>query len=70
LINFFANCRAVLQILKHDSVRRVAWDKTMHDFPVLGNRSARRRPLGQILLEQNAITDTQLSYALAYPSAG
>lgn len=33
LINFMANWRALKQVLQHGDPRRVAWDKTTHDFP-------------------------------------
>ncbi len=33
LINFMANWRALKQVLQHGNPRRVAWDKTTHDFP-------------------------------------
>ena len=38
LINFMANWRAIRQILHHRDPRRVAWDKTAHDFPMLSER--------------------------------
>jgi bacteriophage N4 adsorption protein B len=70
LVNFLANCRAMKQVLTHDSVRRVAWDKTLHDFPVLGEAQRARRPLGQILIEQHALTEAQLAHALSHPQRG
>ena len=69
-VNFLANWRAVGQVLRHDSVRRVAWDKTMHDFPVLGEAARARRPLGRILVEQGSLTEEQLAAALAHPQRG
>lgn len=65
LINFLANWRALHQVVLHGDPRRVAWDKTTHDFPSVdaGNRSL--RPLGQILIEQGRLTDEQLQAAIA-----
>jgi bacteriophage N4 adsorption protein B len=70
VINFLANWRALVQIVRHGDPRRVAWDKTMHDFPVLGEAARARRPLGQILVAQGAITKTQLEEALLRPVRG
>jgi len=35
LINFFANVRALRQVIAMGDSRRVAWDKTTHEFPAL-----------------------------------
>lgn len=64
IINFMANWRAVRQVLATGDSRRVAWDKTSHDFPSLGEPGRARRPLGQILVEQGAIQESQLTAAL------
>jgi adsorption protein B len=64
-INFMANWRAIRQILHHGDPRRVAWDKTTHDFPVLGEQGRARKPLGGILVAQGAISEAQLEVALA-----
>jgi bacteriophage N4 adsorption protein B len=69
-INFLANCRAIRQILRHGDPRRVAWDKTEHDFPVLGEQGRARRPLGRILVEHGAITEEQLDSALVHRARG
>jgi adsorption protein B len=69
-INFAANCRAIAQVISHGDARRVAWDKTMHDFPVLGEQSRARRALGRILVDQGAITTAQLDAALAVRTRG
>lgn len=63
-INFMANWRAVRQILAIGDSRRVAWDKTSHDFPTLGAQGRARKPLGEILIEQGAIVQSQLLAAL------
>ena len=69
-INFMANWRAIRQIVQHGSPRRVAWDKTTHDFPVLGEQGRARRPLGGILVEQGALTEEQLETALVHRTRG
>jgi adsorption protein B len=69
-VNFLANWRAIAQIVRYGDVRRVAWDKTTHDFPVLGEANRARRPLGQILIEQGALTEEQLQAVLAQPRRG
>lgn len=70
LINFLANWRALRQIIEQGSPRRVAWDKTMHEFPSVGGENRARRPLGEILIEQGAISATQLEAALANRTRG
>lgn len=70
LINFLANWRAIRQVIQQGDLRRVAWDKTTHDFPALAEPARVRLPLGQILVEQGAITDEQLQYALVHRSRG
>ncbi|UYW81309.1 cyclic di-3',5'-guanylate-activated glycosyltransferase NrfB [Escherichia coli] len=64
LINFMANWRALKQVLQHGDPRRVAWDKTTHDFPSVTGDTHSLRPLGQILLENQVITEEQLDTAL------
>jgi adsorption protein B len=70
IINFAANWRAVAQIIRHGDPHRVAWDKTTHDFPVLGEQGRARRPLGRILVERGMLTEAQLEEALAHRSRG
>ncbi|OAT19472.1 type II secretory pathway ATPase/Tfp pilus assembly pathway ATPase [Buttiauxella noackiae ATCC 51607] len=63
LINFMANWRAIKQVIQHGDPRRVAWDKTTHDFPsVSAQRSA--QPLGYILVDSGVITQAELEEAL------
>jgi adsorption protein B len=63
LINFMANWRAIKQVIQHGDPRRVAWDKTTHDFPTVSDqRSA--QPLGYILVDSGVITQAQLEDAL------
>lgn len=70
VINFLANCRAIRQIVEQGDPRRVAWDKTTHDFPSIGDARTARRPLGEILVEQGAVTQAEVEAALAYPEPG
>ena len=69
-INFMANCRAISQVVKQGDPRRVAWDKTTHDFPSLGGENRARRPLGHILIEHGVITEAQLNTALTHRAQG
>ena len=64
IINFMANWRALRQVIATGDSRRVAWDKTSHDFPTLGAQGRARKPLGEILVEQGAISQDQLTAAL------
>jgi adsorption protein B len=70
LINFLANWRAIRQVLHHGDPRRVAWDKTTHDFPVLGEQGRARQPLGGILVGQGAIREEELTAALLHRARG
>src|SRR5699024_2859094 len=47
LINFMANWRALKQVLQHGDPRRVAWDKTTHDFPSVTGDARSLRALRQ-----------------------
>lgn len=70
LINFTANFRALRQVIQNGNPRRVAWDKTTHDFPSVGVESRSLRPLGQILIQHKAITEAQLQDALINRTQG
>jgi adsorption protein B len=70
LINFLANWRALKQTLLAGDIRRIAWDKTSHDFPSLGEQNKVRRPLGSILVDLGAMTQAQLEAALKRPMRG
>jgi adsorption protein B len=70
MINFMANWRALRQVIQHGDPRRVAWDKTTHDFPSVTGENRALRPLGQILLEQNVISNEQLEHALTHRVIG
>ncbi|MCD9505344.1 glycosyl transferase family protein [Photobacterium phosphoreum] len=63
IINFFANVRAIRQVLEQGDPRRIAWDKTTHDFPII-DETIRRIPLGKILIEKGLITEKELEDAL------
>ncbi|QWD93487.1 phage adsorption protein NrfB [Polynucleobacter asymbioticus] len=69
-INFVANWRALRAIIKQGDPHRVAWDKTMHDFPSLGQENHERQMLGQILIEQGAISEAELNTALLKKTRG
>ncbi|MBM7059883.1 phage adsorption protein NrfB [Pseudomonas sp. UL073] len=64
-VNFFANLRALRQVLEMGDSRRVAWDKTTHEFPRLGQ--PQRTPLGQRLLARGLIDEAQLQAAVTSP---
>jgi adsorption protein B len=63
--NFFANLRALRQVMEMGDSRRVAWDKTTHEFPAL--TKAQRVPLGHRLVEKGLITEEQLEAAITSP---
>jgi adsorption protein B len=69
-INFMANWKAVKQVIAHSDVRRIAWDKTTHDFPTIGLENAERKKLGQILIDHEIITQTQLDSVLLHKQSG
>lgn len=69
VINFMANWRAIRQVIQHGDPRRVAWDKTTHDFPTV-NTSRALHPLGQILVDSGVITPAQLEDALTHRTPG
>jgi adsorption protein B len=70
LINFLANWRALKQTLFAKDIRKIAWDKTSHQFPSLGEQNKVRKPLGNILVEQGALTEEQLTNALKQARPG
>ncbi len=69
-INFMANLRAIRQILACGDPRRVAWDKTSHDFPSVSGENRAYRSLGHVLVEQGVITEAQLEQALVGKTSG
>ncbi|NIF84237.1 phage adsorption protein NrfB [Comamonas sp. Tr-654] len=70
LVNFLANWRAIAQAMQAKDIRRMAWAKTDHDFPMLGEGPRLRQPLGQILIAQGTLTESQLQEALVRPTPG
>ncbi|MBU6960802.1 phage adsorption protein NrfB [Pseudomonas sp. CVAP len=64
-VNFFANLRALRQVMEMGDSRRVAWDKTTHEFPALAK--AQRTPLGHRLVEKGLLTEEQLEAAITNP---
>jgi len=64
LINFLANWRAIKQVIQHGNPRRIAWDKTTHDFPSLGEISRVRRMIGLIFVNKGFLTAEALKTAL------
>ena len=69
-INFLANWRAIKRIITEGNPHRVAWDKTTHDFPSIGEPNRARRMLGQILIERKSLTHEQLADALTHKTRG
>jgi adsorption protein B len=63
-INFLANWRAIKQVIQHGNPRRIAWDKTTHDYPSIGEISRSRRMIGLILVNQGFLTAEALKTAL------
>jgi len=70
LVNFLANWRAIKQILQTGDPRRVAWDKTTHDFPSIGGENRSKRSLDELLVTQGALTEARLRQARAQPIEG
>ncbi|TFF42622.1 cyclic di-3',5'-guanylate-activated glycosyltransferase NrfB [Pseudomonas sp. RIT623] len=64
-VNFFANLRALRQVMEMGDSRRVAWDKTTHEFPALA--SPARTPLGHRLVDKGLINEEQLQQAITSP---
>jgi adsorption protein B len=64
-VNFFANLRALRQVMEMGDSRRVAWDKTTHEFPAL--TQAKRTPLGHRLVEKGLLSEEQLDAAITNP---
>ncbi|MEO5962289.1 MAG: glycosyl transferase family protein [Thermomonas sp.] len=69
-INFMANLRAIRQVVQNGDPRRVAWDKTSHDFPSIGSNSRSHRSLASILVERGTVTEAQLAQAVSEEGLG
>jgi adsorption protein B len=64
-INFMAVSRAWKMFITHlVTGKRLAWDKTMHDFPSADGFNNRRQRLGELLLSWQAIDPDRLEQAL------
>ncbi|WMY06973.1 glycosyl transferase family protein [Paraburkholderia phenoliruptrix] len=64
-INFMAVARAWKMFIVHLATgKRLAWDKTMHDFPSADGFNNRRQRLGELLLSWQAIDPDRLEAAL------
>lgn len=70
LVNFLANWRAVAQALRAQDIRRMAWAKTDHDFPSLGEAAQPLQSLEQALQDQGALTPAALRHAQQHPIEG
>lgn len=65
-INAMAAARAWRLFIMHlITGKRLAWDKTMHDFPSTDQLAQQRKRLGELLLSWQAIDQETLSRALA-----
>lgn len=60
LVNFMANWRAIRQIIRCGDPRRVAWDKTTHDFPSIGGENRAQRSLDEMLVANGTLSEVQL----------
>ena len=69
-INFMANWRAIRQIVRQGDPRRVAWDKTTHDFPIVDQENRARRLLGRLLVERGSVSNDQLESVLRASNPG
>jgi adsorption protein B len=64
LINFLANLRAIRQVIEQGgNPKRVAWDKTDHEYPTISKRT-RSHSLGSILVIRGNATEQQITLAL------
>ena len=65
MINAMAAARAWNMFLGHlITGKKLAWDKTMHDFPSADTLSMQSMRLGELLLKWQAIDETKLNFAL------
>jgi adsorption protein B len=69
VINFFANVRAWKQVLQHGDPRRVAWDKTSHEYPSISQNRA-TRSIGSILVAQGTLLQQELDFGLEQQQIG
>ncbi|MBL5977307.1 phage adsorption protein NrfB [Comamonas sp. NyZ500] len=57
LVNFLANWRAIAQALQAKDIRRMAWAKTDHDFPMLGEGPRLREEGEALILASESVID-------------
>ncbi|MCC5878583.1 MAG: phage adsorption protein NrfB [Idiomarina sp.] len=62
LVNFFAVIRAIKLVVQVGDARKVAWDKTTHEFPLV--MGPRKPLLGQLLVENGLISQALLEDCL------
>ncbi|MGX5915174.1 glycosyl transferase family protein [Aliidiomarina sp. Khilg15.8] len=62
LINFFAVIRAIALVVKVGDARKVAWDKTTHEFPLV--MGPRKPLLGQLLVQKGLLSQEELEECL------
>lgn len=68
-INAMAAARAWKLFIGHlITGKRLAWDKTMHDFPSTDQLAQQRQRLGELLLSWQAIDEDKLARALEIQS--
>jgi len=70
LVNFLANWRAIKQIVQTGDPRRVAWDKTTHDFPSIGGENRAKRSLDEMLVAEGMVSEARLREIKAHPVEG
>jgi adsorption protein B len=65
-INFFAVCRAwKIFVIYLATGKAIAWDKTIHTFPVSAMATSSRSRIGDLLVQSGMITPEQRDDALA-----
>jgi adsorption protein B len=69
-ITFLAVMRAWRLFIAHKLTgKRLAWDKTMHDFPSADGKRGKRQRLGEVLMSWQAIDHTMLEHAMVEAQA-
>lgn len=65
ILNFFATTRAIWIFAGHRLTgRRIAWDKTTHDYPSFQLLEKHYKKLGVVLVEKNILSEEQLNEIL------
>jgi len=66
IINYFAICRATMIFTKHlFNGQTIGWDKTSHDFPEFHAANDHNSRLGELLVERELLTQSELDFALS-----